>query len=140
MRNAVLFVALIGCDRGAEVQQLRHEVAALRVDVDALKRRAVNAPPSAAAPQAKPEVSATTVDFVQMVRADPVRISRASGLKLDDVVNEDGLVVDAEKIANAVRDKTIRMYGKTTAQRALVDAFGAEVGNAVFFGKIKNPK
>jgi hypothetical protein len=47
---------------------------------------------------------------------------------------------DAEKIANAVRDKTVRMYGKTTAQRALVDAFGAEVGNAVFFGKIKNPK
>lgn len=146
MRQVILgMVLLLGaCDR-AEVDRLRTQSAAQRQEIDALKAQLAAAQATAQAlsqaPAAPPKPTSDLPSrFAQFVKRDAVRMSRASGLKLDEIVDENGMVLDVEKIAKAVRDKTIRMYGKESAQRALVNYLGVEIGNAVFFGKLKNPE
>jgi hypothetical protein len=138
MRTVLVAALLLGCNHDhSEADQLRAQLAAQKQEIDSLKTRLTAPVQAPAAPT--PASDYLAIQFAQMVKHDPVRFSRASGLKLNDIINEDGMVFDVERIADAVRDKTVRSYGKETAQRALVSNFGAEVGSAIFFGKIKNP-
>jgi|SRR5581483_2214097 len=139
MRAALLCVAFIGCNDADGQRALARDIAVARSEIENLKLRvaALEAPQ---APAVAAVVDPMALALVQAIKRDPLGMSRAAGLKLDEMLDENGMVPDVEKVASAIRAKTIRMYGKETGQRALVNTLGPELGQAIFFERIRNPR